>query len=249
MVGKEPENINTETMYFKYNYLELHDDFMQSNNEIYSHFFKINKDFKIKDTVIYQLQCNYYNNIIDQQFSDYRTIDYNIMNLFIKKYFTPSDEINNIIINIENNYIHKYDYSNICVLFYRGNDKQMETKLCSYDEIILKAKEVFTLNPNIVFLIQSDELEFIQAMTKEFPNSFYFGEELSCPINKNPEKNNINDFSKMHNYIYGKNYIAITIVMSRCKYIIFPSGNCSCWITYFRGNADNIFQNLNDVWL
>ncbi len=245
--GKEPENLITDSMYFRYNYLELHANHQCSNNDMYKHFFKINKEFKIEDSVVTTLRNNF--TIIDEQFFDYKTINYDIHNLFIKKYFTPSDDVNNIITKIENEYINKYNYSNICVLFYRGNDKQKETNICEYDVIISKAKELLTLNSNIVFLIQSDELEFVQRMSSEFSNSFYFGEELSKPINMNREKNNVIDFPKIHNYIYGKNFIAITVVMSRCKYIICTSGNCSCWITYFRGNAENVFQYLHDKWV
>jgi len=247
LIGKEPETLVTTSMYFKYNYLENHENYTYSDNDMYSHFFKIDNDLKIEDSVVPILQGNF--NIIDEQFFDYKTIDYNIHNLFIKKYFTPTDEVNGIITKIENDYINKYDYSNLCVLFYRGNDKQRETNICSYEDIVLKAKELQTTNPHIVFLIQSDELEFIQKMSSELPNSFYFGEELSKPISVDRETNNVNVFSKMHNYIYGKNFIAITVVMSRCKYIICTSGNCSCWITYFRGNAENVFQYLHNEWV
>jgi hypothetical protein len=247
LIGKEPETLVTTSMYYKYNYLENHENYTYSDNDMYSHFFKIDNDLKIEDSVVPILQGNF--NIIDEQFFDYKTIDYNIHNLFIKKYFTPTDEVNGIITKIENDYINKYDYSNLCVLFYRGNDKQRETNICSYEDIVLKAKELQTTNPHIVFLIQSDELEFIQKMSSELPNSFYFGEELSNPISVDRATNNVDVFSKMHNYIYGKNFIAITVVMSRCKYIICTSGNCSCWIAYFRGNAENVFQYLHNEWV
>ena len=44
----------------------------------------------------------------------------------INKYFSPSDEINEIITTMKKKY--SLDYENICVLFYRGNDKNRETK-------------------------------------------------------------------------------------------------------------------------
>ena len=37
--------------------------------------------------------------------------------------------------------------------------------------------------------------------------------------------------------------------MSKCKYIICGSGNCSIWIMFYRENANNVFQNLNGEWL
>ena len=33
-------------------------------------------------------------------------------------------------------------YENICVLFYRGNDKNRETKKCSYDEYLIYANQL-----------------------------------------------------------------------------------------------------------
>jgi hypothetical protein len=47
---------------------------------------------------------------------------------------------------------------------------------------------------------------------------------------------------------YSKYYLAITIIMSKCKYIICGSGNCSIWIIFYRENANNVYQNLNNNW-
>jgi len=74
--------------------------------------------------------------------------------------------------HIEKKYNLKYE--NICVLFYRGNDKNTETKKCGYHEYLKYANQLLQENPNIIFLIQSDETEFIDFMTNLFPNSFLF---------------------------------------------------------------------------
>ena len=42
-----------------------------------------------------------------------------------------------------------------------------------------------------------------------------------------------NEFSKLRIF---KKYLAITIIMSRCKYIICGSGNYDIWIMLYRGN-------------
>jgi len=247
LIEKEPDVLITKTMYFKYNYLENHDNYLKSDNDIYNIFFKINKELKIEDYIIVNLKGE--NIINDEQFINYKNINYRLQIPFIKKYFEPSDEIKNIIYNIEKNYINKYNYENICVLFYRGNDKNRETNICSYEDIILKAKEIMKLNPNIIFLLQSDELEFIKKLSIEFSNSFYFDENLSKPINKDLLTNNVNILPKFERFEYGKKYIAITQVMSKCKYVVCTSGNCSIWIAYYRGNANNIFQYLNNEWV
>jgi hypothetical protein len=42
---------------------------------------------------------------------------------------------------MENKY--EIDYNNICVLFYRGNDKITETKLCDYNDYLIYANKIY----------------------------------------------------------------------------------------------------------
>ena len=108
---------------------------------------------------------------------NYKTLDLISLNPFIRKYFTPNDTILKIQSEIEQKY--SIDHDNICVLFYRGNDKIAETKICSYDEYLIYANLIMSKNPNIVFLIQSDETEFINYMSEKFPNNSFFHMNLT----------------------------------------------------------------------
>jgi|APFre7841882793_1041355.scaffolds.fasta_scaffold12724_1 hypothetical protein len=179
------------------------------------------------------------------QFINYSNLDYINIIPIVKKYFSPSKQIYNIIENIETKY--KLDYDNICVLFYRGNDKCTETSLCNYNEYVEYANQILKNNPTIVFLIQSDETEFINYILRVFPkNSFYFKDETR---NISKCKSTVDFLMKNTNYIFSKYYLAITVIMSKCKYIICGSGNCSIWIMFYRGNNNNVYQNLNGMWL
>ncbi len=178
------------------------------------------------------------------QFRNYSNLDYKLITPLIKKYFSPSVEITEIINNIEKKY--NLSYENICVLYYRGNDKNKETKICSYAEYLSYINQILKKNPKIVFLIQSDETEFIEFMTNKFPNnSFYFKDEI-----RHMKKCNDTVDRKMssQNYEFSKKYLAITIIMSKCKYIICGSGNCDLWIMLYRGNTTNVIQNLKGNW-
>jgi len=178
------------------------------------------------------------------QFTNYSNLDYKSITPIIKKFFSPSVKINEIINNIEKKY--NLVYENICVLFYRGNDKKIETKKCSYDEYLKYTDQIITQNPNIYFLIQSDETEFIEFMTNRFPNnSFYFKDEIRH-IKKC--KSTVDKVFKSKNYEFSKKFLAITIIMSKCKYIICGSGNCDIWIMFYRGNNKNVIQNLKGTW-
>ena len=197
-----------------------------------------------------------YNNITDvvivypinyihtYQFTNYSNLDYKNISPLIKKYFSPSVKINEMISTLEEKYTLMYE--NICVLFYRGNDKNTETTKCSYNEYLHYANKILQQNPKIVFLIQSDETEFIEYMTNRFPNnSFYFKDEIRHMKKCN---NTVDKVMKSTAYDFSKKYLAITIIMSKCKYVICSSGNCDIWIMFYRGNNTNVIQYLNGSW-
>lgn len=189
--------------------------------------------------------CEFVNYHQLYQFCNYKTLDFTNICPFVRKYFSPSPQILQMIKNIEQKY--KIDYSNICVLFYRGNDKITETALSSYDDVIEKARLILNENPNVTFLIQSDETEFIEKMTNTFPkNSFYFDDE----IRHIPKQNSTVDVVfKETNYKHSQLFLAITIIMSKCKYIICGTGNCSIWIMFYRENANNVYQFIQNRWV
>ena len=173
------------------------------------------------------------------QFEPYKDVIYSLTP-FLEKYFSISKDIEDIIQKIEQEY--NLDYENLCVLFYRGNNKHSDTDICDYRHFLDKTKEEIR-NPDIRFLIQSDEYGFIiEALTK-FPNqSFYFKNYIKYldPIDKSTfVKNDVQ---------YSKYFLAITIIMSRCKYIVCTSSNTSMWIMLFRGNTQNIIQYLYHRW-
>jgi hypothetical protein len=203
--------------------------------DYFKHYSQINDIIQINENINYhQLH----------QFIPYSLLNYTNLIPLVKKYFSPSNEISTIINNMEQKY--NIDYDNTCVLFYRGNDKLRETTLCDYSEYLQFSNNILLKNSNIKFLIQSDETEFITYMRVHFPNnSFYFNDEIR---HMNKQNNTVDIIMKELNYQYSKYYLAITIIMSKCKYVICGSGNCSIWIALYRGYSDGIIQNLNRKW-
>lgn len=181
----------------------------------------------------------------DKQFDDYSTVALKDIYPLINKYFTPSESVKTIINNIENKY--NIDYDNICVLFYRGNDKITETSLSSYNDYLEFTQQVLAKNANVKFLIQSDETEFINFMKQQFPeNHIIFNDEIR---HMNKQSSSVDQTMKNNILEFSKNYLAITIIMSKCKYVICGSGNCSIWIMFYRNNSNNIVQYLNGNWI
>ena len=230
--SKFPESVDSSTQFnwYKKN-TNLSDDITYEYFEHYDN---------IQENNIYSE--NDYNG--DSQWIVYSQLDYKKLTPIINKYFSPSTRILNIIEDIKTKYNLKYD--NICVLFYRGNDKITETNLSNYDDYLIYANSVLEKDPNILFLIQSDETEFIEFMSAKFPNnSFYFNDEIR---HMRRCINTVDRVMQNTNYEFSKYYLAITIIMSKCKYVICGSGNCSLWIMLYRGNCDNTYQHLHYSW-
>jgi hypothetical protein len=230
--SKIPESVDSSTQFDWYKNKTSSDD--DITYEYFEHY------DNIQETNIYS--PIYFNG--ESQWEVYSRLNYNKITPVVNKYFSPSKRIIDIIENMQTKYNLIYD--NICVLFYRGNDKSIETNLSSYDEYLTYANSIIEKNPNIIFLIQSDETEFIEFMSAKFPNnSFYFNDEIRhirrCV-------NTVDKVMKDKNYEFSKYYLAITIIMSKCKYIICGSGNCSVWIMLYRGNCDNVYQHLHYSW-
>jgi hypothetical protein len=173
------------------------------------------------------------------QYKNYKELDLNNLLLFVKKYYVPNDNIREIQKSIENKY--NIDFDNTCVLFYRGNDKATEFKPPPFDSYLTHANKILKENPNIKFIVQSDETNFLNYMKSQpFSDRItIFYDEIRHMYKKN---NTVDKINKEQNYDYSLKYLAITLIMSKCKYVVCNTGNCSIWIVFFRNNTDNIIQ-------
>ena len=164
----------------------------------------------------------------EEQFSNYKNINFNIIRPFINNFFSPSDNILKIISDLEIKY--NLDYENLAVFYYRGTDKYIETNKCKYDDYINKAIQIKKDNPTFKFLITSDEINLIKLFKNHFPDTRVF-EELLHNMNRS--------------FIHSQFILANVLIMSKAKYIICTSGNVSLWIALFRGHNQNIHQYLS----
>lgn len=176
------------------------------------------------------------------QGKNYKNIDYKNILPFVNKYFVPSKEVFKATSSISNKY--NLDYNNTCVLFYRGLDKITEFSIPSYKDVFKQAHKIKEQNPDIKFLIQSDETDFIIAATLQFPGSIVFRDETRSVFRQINSVDLIYQ-EKNENFYYSKIFLAIVLIMSKCKYIICNTGNISLWTCFYRGNANNVFQYLN----
>lgn len=177
------------------------------------------------------------------QWIDYSKLNFSLISPFVKKYFTPSRQIYDIVDAIETKY-NIVDYSNMCVLFYRGNDKIPEAKYrnkkCSgYSEYMTHAKKIIEIDPSTRFLIQSDETDFIDKIMKDVPGSFMFSDEIRH-MKCNPRTTVDKVFPDNHGF--SKKFLAITLIMAKCNRLVMCNGNCGIWTVFYRGNIENVVQ-------
>jgi hypothetical protein len=173
------------------------------------------------------------------QYKDYPELDLKSLAPFIRKFYTPTDKIREIQKSIEDKY--NLDFENTCVLFYRGNDKATEFKPPTFDTYLKYVNKILLNNPNIKFLVQSDETNFLNFMKSQpFADKItIFYDEIRHMYKKN---NTVDKVNKELNYEYSQKYLAITLIMSKCKHIVCNRGNCSIWMVFFRNNTDNIIE-------
>jgi hypothetical protein len=232
---KEPTSIDTKQSFSMYRPKETkHDlfyDYFHHDSGVF-----IDKD--IDDFFRNDLQFEVYNSLLN--------ID-SIVSV-VKKYFAPNDEIWKLVEDITKKYSIEYD--NTCVVFYRGNDKITETNVGIPTDFAKQTQEIAKQFPGVKFLVQSDETNFIELMQKCIKESIVFYDEIRH-MHKNTRKSV--DMVGFDNYKYSKMFLAIMLIMAKCKYLICNSGNNPMWIYFFRhiynkNNARNVTQSCNGVW-
>lgn len=175
------------------------------------------------------------------QFSDYKQILHKAAFPFIQKYFHPSFHTFTVATNMTNK-LPDLDGKETCAVFYRGNDKNRETSIGSYQEFINKAKEIQAQEPNIRFIVQPDETEFLHAFKAEFPDAIHFEECAHMP------KKDSATFLEMPRHQrpeHAANFLASVLIMSNAKHLITHSGNGGLFSVLFRGHSNNVHQYLN----
>lgn len=178
------------------------------------------------------------------QYSNYKSLDFDSINPFIHKYFSLSKNALDLVDNLKNKY--NIDFEKTISVFYRGNDKQREIKIGSYDEFLKQIILVNSVNPDCRILIQTDEKEFLEYCLENFTNRdkiFYF-EELPL-INNNPNISVHHIIPKGKRTQFGLYYLSSTYIISQSKILLTHTGNSGLWSVLFRGNSNNVHQYLN----
>ena len=182
------------------------------------------------------------------QFMNFDNIKFDLVNKITDFYFTPSINVQNIILTMENKY--SINYNETLAIFFRGADKKQETKLPTYDEYLNNVNTTILNDANIKsIIIQSDEYNFIEFMKQNIKkinnniNIIVFTDEIQTLKGSEIKKyHSVDRINKSKNFHYSKHFLAITNIISKSYKIIINSGNIGFFIVLFRKNNKNVIQ-------
>lgn len=226
-----PDNVDSSQLF------ELYKNFINRNNDITFHYFENYHNIRGVN-ILYPINYNH-----THQYKNYNDLDYKCITPLIKKYFSPSTKINKIVNILEK----KYDiiHENTLAVYYRGTDKKVEAKLASFDDFYNQIIQVININKKIKILIQTDSAKFIDYINgKKLKNIIIINENKTSYTDKGIH----NEQTKDVNYYAMLLFLSTVLIISKCKYIICSSGNCSVWIMMYRGNGKNVIQYLRGCW-
>lgn len=186
---------------------------------------------------------------------NYKSIDYDYLSQFVKKYFSPSQEIKETI----NNLVEKYniDYKKTIVVYYRATDKVGETKIDTFENMYNKLIEVTNSidTTDLQLLIQTDSGSFLDYLNDKMRSyNINMGKNI---IISSIKENSVsytdrgihNEKSSSENYYDMKQLLSTIHILSKCNHLIVNSSNVSLWILLYRGNIENVYQNLELEWV
>lgn len=230
-----PQIIDSSEQFFYYK--------VRNDDDINYRFFQPSEQIPID--IKYSLPVCVTNLPNEQQFSDYTKLNFDSLKPFINKYFAVSKEVQQTVGQIESKY--HIDCDNLCVLFYRGLAKSWETNLASYQEYLNKAESILAENPNITFLLQSDETEFFNFMQSKLPKSISFQNEIThtSKINCNRIPDVERQLPRNQRITHAIRFLAIVQIMAKSRFVVTYSGNAGLWICLYRGHGQGIYQYLH----
>ena len=167
----------------------------------------------------------------------YKTLPIKKVELYILKYFSPSDHV----IDLEKNLTKKYklNFSQTIGVHYRGTDKYTDWDLTPISAYVDEIDKILKANRSKDILFLSDDLSAQLYVKKRFYNqNLVIIEELSTS----------SGLVGAH-YAYKGNrikqaqlYFAAVLMLSKCNYLITHTGNGALWEVLYRDSIENFIQ-------
>jgi hypothetical protein len=228
-----PQNVDSSSLFHFYK--NKSDEKQDITFKYFEHYETI-KDFEVSIPIKYHY---------DDQFENYAMLDFEHILPIVKKYFSPSSKVNDIVEILSRKY--NIIYENTIAVYYRGSDKYIETKLASFDDFYGKITDILKINTNLQILVQSDSAQFIDYMkNKNLQNIIIIHENKTTYTNSGIHISNLSNDTNYDDMFW---FFSTIIIMSKCKYVVCGSSNGSMWLVLYRGNCVNVFQSLDKKWI
>uniref|UniRef100_A0A6C0BV55 Uncharacterized protein n=1 Tax=viral metagenome TaxID=1070528 RepID=A0A6C0BV55_9ZZZZ len=168
----------------------------------------------------------------------------------IKKYFTPTGTI----INNSNKLIRQNKiFVNNCIgLYVRMTDKQEETNIGKFEDYKNKLNEILKNDPKLKIFVVTDSTDFLNYIKENFDSIFikelrtttsHIGIHKFNEVGRFEKSVVENNYNEIINYLF-----PAFLILSKCKYFVCNSSNCSTWTVIYRKTTKNVYQFLNDKW-
>ncbi len=165
--------------------------------------------------------------------------NFEVYNQIIKRFFNPSDIIN----NRKNYLLEKYqiDTSKTISVLYRGTDKGTELKLANPEQYMAVTKSLLSQNSDFKVLLQTDQTQVIHYFHEELKDRLVIFEETPSTTSNRViwslmEQNGADSID------WSQWFDAALRCVSDCKYVVNHTGNVGMFMNLYRGNLDGVYQ-------
>jgi hypothetical protein len=172
---------------------------------------------------------------------DFRREPFAELTPFVDRYFSPSAAVLAVADALADKYA--IDCSRTLAICYRGTDKGRETGLGPYSEYVDKARSYLQRDPGLRIIVQTDQRQFLDYCAAHLDAVFHI-EEL--PLTRSDTV--IHDLIAPQRRIeWAQTLLAVTTLLSCCRYVVNHSGNMGRWVCLYRRSARDTVQYLRPL--
>ncbi len=138
------------------------------------------------------------------------------------------------------------DLSRTVVLLYRGTDKSVEITPASPEDYVAVAQSLMAEEEGLTVLCQTDQAQARDAIARALPGTVSFSE---LPVTGGATA--IHNLDVSAEFGLGKSemalrLLAVTILISRARYVVTHTGNLGAWVALYRGRSEGLYQFCED---
>lgn len=189
--------------------------------------------------------------------SDFSKIEYDSLNPFIRKYFTPRKHV----VDFAYNYLSEHSIlpEKTVGIIYRGTDLENRAQKSTGEDprkhFLDMMLKVFDRYPNYRFIIETEQQQMREEAENLIPGCHALTILPSTGGNILPNRPTWKGGSADPNLDAGMRSLASVYLISLCKKLVLFTSNMGLWACQFRGHCNGMYQywcnmklGINDQW-